>query len=219
MNRPRICAVITNKDRKIIKEIEPLADLFEVRIDLIGDGWQDIARSLNKPWIACNRKADEGGEWKQGEAARIEELLKATELGADMIDIELRTTNLTEVVKLIKQKAKCLISFHDLKGTPSFEDMKEIVQRQIKAGADVCKLVTTAKSLADSTAVLQLIPSFPGTKIVSFAMGQPGLVSRILCPLIGGDFIYASIEAGKESATGQITITELRKIYEIVPGC
>ena len=50
-------------------------------------------------------------------------------------------------------------------------------------------------------------------------MGQPGLVSRILCPLVGGDFTYASTEKGKESAAGQITVTELRKIYDMVSGC
>jgi 3-dehydroquinate dehydratase len=36
--------------------------------------------------------------------------------------------------------------------------------------------------------------------------------------LVGGDFIYASIEKGKESAPGQITVAELRRIYELVSG-
>ncbi|GAI08782.1 unnamed protein product [marine sediment metagenome] len=133
MKRPRICAVIVNKDLAAIKKIEPLIDLFEVRIDLIGDGWQELAKQLNQPWIACNRKADEGGRWAKDEARRIDELLKAIELGADMIDIELRTTNLAETLKLIKPRAKCLVSSHDLKGTPPFDEMQEIVQRQFKS--------------------------------------------------------------------------------------
>jgi 3-dehydroquinate dehydratase len=44
-------------------------------------------------------------------------------------------------------------------------------------------------------------------------MGVPGYTSRILCPLVGGDFTYASIEEGRESAPGQITAGDLRKIY------
>jgi len=219
MKRPRICAVIVSDDLAAIKEIEPLIDLFEVRIDLIGNGWQELVKQLNQPWIACNRRADEGGRWGKGEPERIDELLKATELGADMIDIELRTANLSEAIGLIKPRAKCLISFHDLKGTPPFDEIKAMVQRQIDAGADVCKLVTTARSFEDNVTVLQLISSFPNTKIVSFAMGHLGLVSRILCPLVGGDFTYASIEKGKESAAGQITATDLRKIYEMVAKC
>jgi len=219
MKKPRICAVITERNPEAIRAIEPLVDLFEVRIDLIGNGWTEITRQLHKPWIACNRKADEGGKWAKDEATRVAELLNAIELGADMIDIELRTANLAEAVKLIKQRSKCLVSFHDLRGTPSFEDMKGIIRQQIEAGADVCKLVTTAKSPEDGTAALQLIPAFPDKKLVSFAMGAPGLVSRILCPLVGGDFTYASIKAGKESAPGQITVSELSKIYGMVSGC
>ncbi len=219
MKRPRICAVIVNKDLEAIRRIEPLVDLFEVRIDLIGDGWQEVIKQLNQPWIACNRRADEGGRWEKGEAKRIDELLKATELGADMIDIELRTIKLAETIGLIKPRTKCLVSFHDLKGTPPFDEMRAMVQRQLDAGADICKLITTARSFDDNVTVLQLISSFPNTKIVSLAMGHLGLTSRILCPLVGGDFTYASAEKGKESAAGQITVTDLRKIYEMVARC
>jgi len=218
MNRLRICAVIVSKDLAAIRKIEPFVELFEVRIDLIGNGWQELIKQLNQPWIACNRRADEGGRWEKGEAKRIDELLKATELGADMIDLELRTPNLSEAIRLIKPRAKCLVSFHDLKGTPPFDEIREIVQRQLEAGADVCKVVTTARSFDDNITVLRLISAFPNTKIVSFAMGHLGLVSRILCPLVGGDFTYASIEKGRESAAGQITVTSLRKIYEMVAG-
>ena len=61
------------------------------------------------------------------------------------------------------------------------------------------------------------VSEFPGIKIVSFAMGDLGLISRVLCPLVGGDFTYASIEKGKESAAGQMTVEDLRKLYEMVP--
>jgi len=219
MKKPRICAVIVNNDLKPVKEVESFADLFEVRIDLIGGGWQELVRQLRKPWIACNRSADEGGNWRGSEAGRIEELLKATALGADIIDIELRTRNLKQAVGLIKKRAKCLLSFHELKGTPPLNEMKEIVQRQLEAGADVCKMVTTAQRFEDNLAVLQLITDFPQTEVVSFAMGPLGCPSRILCPLIGGYFTYASIKAGEESASGQITIGDLRKIYEMVARC
>ena len=65
---------------------------------------------------------------------------------------------------------------------------------------------------------MQLITEFAEKRIISFAMGDLGLVSRVFCPLVGGDFIYASIERGKESAPGQITVAELRRIYELRSG-
>ena len=216
MKRPRICAVIVNKDLEAIRGVEELVELFEVRIDLIGDGWQELTRQLRRPWIACNRSADEGGRWRRNEAERIAELLQAVELGADIIDIEHQTGNLAETVPLIKKGAKCLLSCHELKGTPPLNSLKEIIHQQLKAGADICKVVTTAQSLEDNLTVLQLITDFPEARIVSFAMGDSGSISRILCPLIGGDFTYASIGKGMESASGQITVKELRKLYETV---
>ncbi|MBA7606682.1 3-dehydroquinate dehydratase [subsurface metagenome] len=213
MNKPRICAVIVNTDIKAVKEVEPLADLFEVRIDLIGDGWQELVKQLEKPWIATNRTIDEGGGWEGNEARRIEGLLQAIELGADMVDIEFRTKNLKNIVPLVKKRVKCILSFHDLEKTPPFEEMKGIVKRQLKAGANICKVVTTAREFEDNLAMLQLISEFHENKIVAFAMGQMGQISRVLSPLVGADFTYASIEKGKESAPGQITLKELIKIY------
>ena len=216
MKRPRICAVIVDNDLSAVKEAEPFVDLYEVRIDLIGESWPELVQELKKPWIACNRLADEGGKWGKNEAGRIAELFKAIELGADIIDIELRTKNLDEIVRLIKKRAKCLLSFHDLAGTPPLDKLKRTIERQLAAGADICKVITTATSFDDNLRVLQLITAFPNEEIVSFAMGPLGSVSRILCPLIGGFFTSASIEEGRESASGQVTVSDLRKLYEMV---
>ena len=215
MKKPRICAVIVDSDIDAVKEIEPLADLFEVRIDIIGDGWQELVRQLEKPWIATNRTIDEGGKWQGNEARRIEGLLQAIELGADMVDVEFRTKNLVNIVPLVKKRVKCILSFHDLEKTPPLEEMKGVVKRQLKAGADICKVVTTAKEFEDNLAVLQLISEFPENKMVAFAMGQTGQISRILGPLVGADFTYASIEKGKESAPGQMALRELINVYQI----
>ncbi len=216
MKRPEICAVIVNNDLEAVNEVKPFVDLFEVRIDLIDDGWQELAMRLNKPWIACNRSSDEGGRWEGNEARRIEKLLQAIELGADMVDVELRTRNLDKIIQLVKKRTKCLLSFHDLEKTPSLDRMREMVQRQLTMGADICKVITTAQSFEDNLTVLQLIGEFPKTRIVSSAMGPLGFASRILCPLVGGDFTYASTEKGKESASGQITARDLRKLYEMM---
>jgi len=213
--RPVICVSIINDDMATIKKIEPLADFFEVRIDLLGKGWKEVAVALNKPWLACNRRPEEGGKWRGNEADRIKELLTAIGMGARVIDIELSTPGLAKVVKEIKGKAECLISYHNYKDTPQ-EKLREIVRLELDACADTCKVVTTARSFADNIAVLQLIKEFPGIKIVAFAMGAEGQISRVLCPLLGGSFTYASTGSGKESATGQIGVEDLRRIYRML---
>lgn len=212
-NKPRICAAIASDDLEAVKGAEPLADLLEVRLDLVGSGWPELVRHLEKPWIACNRCAREGGNWQGSEAKRIEELLSAVKLGAAIVDIELSTPDIYNVVREIKGGAVCLLSYHDLKETPPGEKMREIVREQLAAGADICKVVTTARRLEDNITTLQLINDFPGSRIVAFAMGDLGYLSRVLCALVGGDFTYASIAEGRESAPGQITVRDLRKIY------
>jgi 3-dehydroquinate dehydratase-1 len=215
MKQPRICAAITTTDLKVIKQAEPLVDLFEVRIDLIGDDWQAVAKKLGKPWIACNRSPAEGGQWQGNEAKRVEILLQALELGASVIDIELRTKNLADIIRLVKKRAECLLSYHDLEKTPDSDTMRQIIKQQIEAGADICKVVTTARSFEDNMRVLQLVPAFWEKRVVAFAMGAAGIISRIFCPLVGGDFTYASLAEGKESAPGQVTVEELHQIYRM----
>ncbi|OGN99329.1 MAG: hypothetical protein A2Y89_07460 [Chloroflexi bacterium RBG_13_51_18] len=215
-NPPRICAAVVNSDLDALNDIEQLVDLFEVRIDLIGKGWRKVAARLKKPWIACNRPAEEGGVWEGDENARLKELRRAVELGADIIDIELAAPDVEKIVNELKGRVECLVSYHNLKETPPLDKLRQIVINQLAVGAGICKVVTTARSFADNLAVLQLITEFTETNIISFAMGAPGQLSRVLSPLVGGYLTYASVGEGKESAKGQMTARNLRDIYRML---
>ena len=214
--KPKICAVITTGDESAVAAAEPFADLFEVRIDLIGQQWPDVARKLAKPWIATNRLATEGGRWQGTEVHRTEELLKALNLGAAIIDLELATPNLIKTVKAVKKKARCLISHHDFDSTPSLEELKEIINRQLDVGADICKLVTTPHCLDDNFTLLRLYREFRGQTLITFGMGGAGILSRTLAPLAGAEFTYASMETGKQSAPGQLTAAQLAEVYGLL---
>jgi 3-dehydroquinate dehydratase I len=214
--RPKICAAITGIDTAALKSVAADIDLWEVRIDLIGKGWQKVAQQLTMPWIACNRRVAEGGKAIKKESVRIKELLSALEIGASIIDIELGTPGIGDIVKEIKSQAQCLVSYHNLKETPPPDRLKQIIINEMAAEADICKLVTTARSVQDNLAVLQIIADFPETKVVAFSMGKAGQISRVLCPLAGSYFTYASVVAGKESASGQLTAGELKQIYNLL---
>lgn len=209
MERPKLCASLVSDDLAAAKAVEALVDLYEVRIDKIGSGWRALAKGLSHPWIACNRA---GGSEKE----RIKELLSAIDLGAAIVDIELDTPGLVEVLNSIGKRARRLVSHHDFSSTPSLDELRTIVNRQLDAGADICKVVTTATRLDDNLAVLQLIGEFRKAGIVSFCMGPLGTVSRVLCPMVGGHFTYAAVAGGKESAPGQLTVAQLRTIYGLM---
>ena len=216
MSKVKLCASITGTDLAAVKKIEPIVDLFEVRIDLIGDRWTEVARQLKKPWIACNRMVEEGGKWDGNEARRIERLLQAVELGAKIVDIEYNAKNVDNIIKLIKKRAEVLLSFHDFQKTPSLDVLKQIVNKELKAGADICKIVTTAQTFEDNLAVMRLFSEFPETKMVAFAMGTQGFLSRVMAPLIGAYFTYGAVQKGVESAPGQLPVAEMLAVYEMV---
>ena len=213
VKNPRICVSIVENNLGLVKKIEPDVDLFEMRLDLIGPEWRNLVKFLKKPWIACNRSREEGGKGDPDEQKRIDKLLRAAEAGASIVDIEFRSRNLKEIVPLIRAKARCLISYHDAVETPVYETLVSIVESQIKAGADICKIVTTARKWQDNLTVLKLIRHFPETRMIAFAMGEEGRISRILAPLAGGYLTYACAEPGLESAAGQIPLAELKEMY------
>ena len=216
MDAPRICAVITNADLNSIQKVVPLADLFEVRIDMIGKDWKEMVGIVKKPWIATNRLKTEGGLWEGSEEARRDDLLRALDMGASIVDIELAAPDLDEIVPIIKKKARCLISHHDTHRTPPTTELRRIMENELAAGADICKVVTTARSFDDNVNVLGMISEFRPAKVVAFAMGLRGQRSRILCPLAGGAFTYAALNEGAQSAAGQLTVSQLRSIYEMM---
>ena len=216
MNKVKLCASIIDTDIASVKKIEPIVDLFELRIDLIGDKWMEVARQLKKPWIACNRMVEEGGKWEGNEARRIERLLQAVELGAKIVDIEYNAKNVDNIIRLIKKRAECLLSFHDFQKTPSLDVLKQIVNKELKAGADICKVVTTAQTFEDNLAVMRLFSEFPGIKMVAFTMGTQGFISRVMAPLIGAYFTYGAVQKGVESAPGQLPVSDMLAVYEMV---
>jgi 3-dehydroquinate dehydratase type I len=212
MEKPHICAVLTNGNIGSVRSAEPLADLFEVRIDMIGKEWQNVAKEITKPWIATNRMKSEGGMWEGSEDDRRKELLKALRLGANMVDIELSTPDIEEIIPIIKKKAGCIISHHDMRRTPPDAELHRIIEDELAQGADICKLATTARSFEDNARILGIIRDFRPVNIIAFAMGTRGQASRILSPLCGGRFTYASTGEDQKSAPGQITLSQMRNI-------
>jgi 3-dehydroquinate dehydratase-1 len=218
MNKTRICLSIIENNVEAIRKVEAAVDLFELRLDVLGDDWLKVAKGLTKPWIACNRSRDEGGWGDFNPGIRIEALLEAGKAGAAVIDLEFRTAGITEIVHRIKKHSQCLLSFHDLELTPPLDKLVEIVKGQLQAGADICKVVTTATKFEDNITILKLISHFPDINIVAFAMGEPGRPSRLFSPLCGGYFTYACLEEGKQAASGQISVKEMREIYGLLRG-
>jgi 3-dehydroquinate dehydratase type I len=51
--------------------------------------------------------------------------------------------------------------------------------------------------------------------LVCFCMGEKGKVSRLLSPMFGAYFTFASLE-GDSTAPGQMSIAEMRNAYALL---
>lgn len=194
------------------------ADYIEVRLDSLNEHNQlaDIANSSNTPLIATNRSTKCQGNFTGRETQRRKILVDAAEKGFEYVDIELSTPKLNELVNRLREiRVKPVISFHDFDETPSTSQLNAILKRQIESGADVCKIVTKAKLVEDNLTVLDFVSkAYKTARIVCFSMGELGKPSRLLSPVFGGFFTIAALEGDRKTASGQLTIQEMRMAYK-----
>ena len=144
-------------------------------------------------------------------------MLDAAGDGFKYVDIELSTPKLKSIINILRELgAKPIVSFHNFNETPSLTQLTEILRREEASGADVCKIITTARVVSDNLTVLDFVSKTIGkdVKLVCFSMGELGKPSRLLAPIFGAFFTIASLESGRKTANGQLTIQEMRTAYD-----
>ena len=163
----------------------------------------------------CRRKAH-GGGFDGPLAAQLEILTKAAQAGCQIIDLEVESAEESKPAQVSKLRAAggaLLVSFHDFTRTKGLEQAADRID---VFKPDFVKVVSTARSLADNLALLRLIEDRSlASRVVGIAMGEEGLVSRVLGPRAGAAFTFASHSDGSETAAGQVTAETLRDVYRL----
>lgn len=220
---PRICVSILPKNMQeasmlIKKAEESKADLIEIRLDFLeaNASLKDLVQKKKTPLIATRKLTSERGFFSGTESERQQSLLNAAQSGFEYVDVDLSSPSLQEtIVKLKQLGAKPIVSYHKFDGTLRRAAMERVLEQEIAGGANVCKIVTSAKKMEDNLALLDFVASQSGkTKLVCFCMGEAGKVSRLLSPMFGAFFTFASLEQGDETSPGQMTIGEMQTIYD-----
>ena len=218
----KTCASIAEKTPQKLKQVLKIAlkksDYVEVRFDFlkieqIPDALEVIKKDLNK--IVCTlRPKTEGGKFSGNEKERIAIIKLIAEYNPFLLDIEFNTLKKNSLlVKYLKStKTKLLVSWHDFKKTPNSTELKKKINQMSKFSSNV-KIVSTAKSTDDSTRMLELYSKKGKNNLISFAMGDFGRISRILCLYLGSPYTYVSL--GKAIAPGQFSIDEVKKITNL----
>ena len=221
----RICVSILPKNTaealNLIKSAEEAkADLIEVRLDRmeVTTNLKEFVQSTKIPLIATHKLTSENGFFSGTETERQQSLLNAAQNGFEYVDVDLSSPNRQEIIEKLKQLgAKPIVSHHKFDGELSRSAMENVLEQEIACGANICKIVVTAKKIEDNLEVLNFVSSHSGkAKLVCFCMGEAGKVSRLLSPMFGAFFTFACLEQGNETAKGQMSIGKMKAAYEIL---
>jgi 3-dehydroquinate dehydratase I len=219
----RICVSIAACDleqlkRQINQAFEYGADYVEIRFDFLNlsdmDQAMGIANTINKKAVYTLRAPNEGGQFKGSISERIALLKKLANSKPMLLDVELYTikynTYLADYLK--EHNISLLISWHDFEKTPPDAELTKVLY-EMRTYSQNIKMVTTAQTTVDSLRLLDLYENASRLNLIAFAMGDAGVISRVLCVIIGNaPFTYASLE--KAISPGQLTIKQMRKLYD-----
>lgn len=170
--------------------------------------------------IATCRRKHHGGGFSGALTAELEILTKAAEAGCQIVDLEVESAEEMKAAQMARFRAGLraagtllLISFHDFTRTKGLEQAADRIQA---FEPDYVKVVSTARNLSDNLAVLRLIEDRSlSAHVVGIAMGEEGLLSRVLGPRAGAAFTFASPDDGTETAPGQVTVRTLLDLYRL----
>jgi 3-dehydroquinate dehydratase type I len=205
------------KARRSIGEAHQWADLIELRVDYLRKpDLKSLMDGRGKSFIVTNRRKEEGGRYEGNERKRFRILREAVALGAEYVDIEMKSepSFLQDLISN-KKRTRMILSFHNFQKTPSPRELRRLYDRMVQWGPDVIKMVTLATSWEDNFKVLSLIPYArrKKQKIVAFCMGEKGRMSRIFAPLMGAAWTYGCLSRNRVSAPGQLTAEEMKDIW------
>ncbi len=236
-----ICVPVTSaSNRQALRAVQRAsltADCIELRMDLIKSGnlrqLITAAKSIAprvKIIVTCRNKEEALPATKTAKTGtktkteKLNMLREAVKLGADFVDIELAEGKkaIRQLKKLCAEhggKTKIIVSYHDIKATPSLIKLKEIYRRCATEKPAVVKIATFAREHEDNLRVLSLIPyaRIRSQKIIALCMGQKGLISRIAGMEMGNYLGFAALTPRGKSAPGQLTISEMNAINKL-PG-
>lgn len=208
-----ICTTIQDKTAAQIAEILQKTEMAEIRLDRCRLSDSDIEACFESdvPTVATCRVSEimsADPDLSEVKAASICEamLCKAIKAGARYVDVEL------EAPKYMSKRVRAcageygsvfIKSYHDFSGTDSFEALKALVEKCRHAGADIVKIVTTARTEEEAARVLRLYDEFDPAGLIAFAMGEKGRETRMQCLAKGAPYTYAALTEKDAAAPGQ----------------
>ncbi len=172
-----------------------------------------LSVDLQSRSIITLRSAEQGGQLPHSEDVRRRFWSAATRLPNLLFDVELDLLQKSDDLSFDLSRVIC--SHHDFTRVP--EDLDEIYERMAATQARIIKIAVRATDATDCLSIFKLLERAARERreLIAIAMGQPGLMTRVLGPARGSFLTYGSIDDESATAPGQITADDLRNLYRI----
>ncbi|HEX8369918.1 MAG TPA: shikimate dehydrogenase [Pyrinomonadaceae bacterium] len=227
-----ICAKTADEFLENIKRAAEFADVIELRFDCLDEAvkpeslWSDLEKFgqiFKGKLLATFRPTEQGGKRKLKSAERREFWSRsAVDEFVDWGDFESDFSAAARHAYFRATLNRIIWSFHDFKGVPAnlddiFSQLAALTEypHHPDKNPDVVKIAVRADDITDTIAVWKLLQKakLENKKIIPIAMGEAGKWTRILGLAHGAFMTYAALEAGNETAPGQISARDLIEVY------
>jgi len=215
----KIALVIT--DQETNAQIKNLGvGLLELRADLFKklDAAYIIAqiqkrKLLQTPLLLTLRNQKNEGAVKEFSDEKKWAIITATLPLVDMIDIELSSPLLKQVMVLARKLGKkIIVSSHYLQDTP--KNLESVFRKSLNAKADFIKIAAKANSFDDVMCMLSFTHRHHKNALITMSLGPLGAISRLILPAAGSQYTYTFLN--KPTASGQVDVSTLKahlKVY------
>ncbi|MBN1650324.1 MAG: type I 3-dehydroquinate dehydratase, partial [Bacteroidales bacterium] len=186
----------------------------ELRFDLCSIPIKAIAKieTPDRLVFTCRK-----GKFSQQD--RIKAYAEALDLGVDYIDLDMDQDQdlLKELTPaILRSGALLILSQHNYKKTPDFIQLVADTHQAFDLGADIAKIIITAREKADLEKIDFLYQHFDD--LIAFAMGEMGKLSRVKILNLGAPFTYAAFSEKEQTAPGQLTMQQMINLYQQLNG-
>ena len=231
MPRYRTCVSVGERSpedmRRVLMRALEESEYAEARLDYLGTTDQIAglleslpADSLSKRVVCTLRAGRDGGCFAGAEELRLGALRLIASYGPFLLDVEYDALvgNRPLARDLQSSDARMLVSWHSLVRMPGIGVMRKRLNA-MSAYSPHIKIACMAKNTDEAVRMLELygwLGAREGPEIrslISFAMGDAGKFTRLLCMHLGSPYTYASL--GRALAPGQFTLGEIKKIERL----
>jgi 3-dehydroquinate dehydratase/shikimate dehydrogenase len=234
-SKARICVPVCVKRAAelagAVKRAAALGDVIEIRFDCLEPAevvealkrYGDLREAVLRPFIVTFRPQNQGGFRAIDKDERIQfwtdaQLWLRDQASDDFADIEaellFEEPAMGELIDRLGAH-RVICSHHDFSGIP--KDLEQLYERMAATSARVIKIAAQANDATDCILIFKLLDraQCDGRDLIAIAMGQAGVMTRILGPSRGSRLTYGSLDEDSATAPGQLSARELREPYRI----